>query len=88
MMQTGQFVHSYLGSPDMNMAKIASGYGVDGEVVASPQQLKDALARARKAGADGKPYLIDAQIRRGGSGWAEKPWTPTVKMASSGMKRS
>ena len=30
MMQTGQFVHDYLGQPDMNMAAIAKGFGVDG----------------------------------------------------------
>src|SRR5262245_55726448 len=47
MVQTGQFVHDYLGSPDMNMAAIAKGFGVDGEVVESPGQLREALARAR-----------------------------------------
>ena len=36
MMQTGQFVHDYLGKPDMNMAAIAKGFGVDGEVVREP----------------------------------------------------
>ncbi len=49
MVQTGQFVHDYLGKPDMNMAHIAKGFGVDGEVVSSPEQLKAALARARRA---------------------------------------
>jgi acetolactate synthase-1/2/3 large subunit len=33
MVQTGHFFHDYLGSPDMNMAWIAKGFGVDGEVV-------------------------------------------------------
>src|SRR5262249_26812392 len=39
MVQTGQFVHDYLGNPDMNMADIARGFGVAGEVVESPAQL-------------------------------------------------
>src|SRR5713101_2464819 len=31
MVQTGQFVHDYLGDPNMNMADIARGFGVSGE---------------------------------------------------------
>src|SRR5436190_1973004 len=48
MVQTGQFVHDYLGNPDMDMTAIAKGFGVDGEVVQSPIQLREALARARR----------------------------------------
>ena len=81
MVQTGQFVHDYLGNPDMNMAQMAKGFGVEGEVADSPGQLKTALARARKATQDGKPYLIDAQVRRTGVGWAENPWTPPIRIA-------
>ena len=78
MVQTGKFVHDYLGNPDMNMADIARGFGVDGEVVEAPAQLKEALARAHRATEEGKPYLIDAQVARFGVGWAEKPWTPSI----------
>ena len=63
----------------MNMALIAKGFGVDGEVANSPEELRAALGRARKATAGGKPYLIDAQVARVGVAWAEKPWTPTVR---------
>src|SRR5256714_3130392 len=59
MVQTGQFVHDYLGQPDMNMAAIAKGFGVDGEVVDNPQELREALARARTHTVEGRPYLID-----------------------------
>src|SRR4029079_12527747 len=59
MVETGHFVHDYLGKPDMNMAWIAKGFGVEGEVAHSPAELKAALARARRATMDGKPYLID-----------------------------
>ena len=68
MVQTGQFVHDYLGQPDMDMAAIAKGFGVDGEVVENPAQLREALARARKHTVEGKPYLIDAQVARKGVG--------------------
>jgi thiamine pyrophosphate-dependent acetolactate synthase large subunit-like protein len=79
MIQTGHFFHDYIGNPDMNMALIAKGFGVDGEVANSPDELRDALLRARKAAADGKPYLIDAQVARVGVAWADKPWTPSLK---------
>jgi thiamine pyrophosphate-dependent acetolactate synthase large subunit-like protein len=81
MVQRRQFVHDYLGSPDMNMAQIAKGFGVDGEVAESPEQLRAALARARKATVEGRPYLIDAQVARVGVAWADKPWIPPISIA-------
>jgi thiamine pyrophosphate-dependent acetolactate synthase large subunit-like protein len=81
MVQKRQFVHDYLGSPDMNMASIAKGFGVDAEVAQSPEQLRAALARARKATVEGKPYLIDAQVARVGVAWADKPWIPPISIA-------
>jgi thiamine pyrophosphate-dependent acetolactate synthase large subunit-like protein len=87
MMQTGQFVHDYLGQPDMNMAAIAKGFGVDGEVVESPGQLREALVRARKHTVEGKPYLIDAQVARKGVAWADKPWVPPIQVAALRQKK-
>src|SRR6266704_1046639 len=81
MVQKRQFVHDYLGSPDMNMAQIAKGFGVDGEIAESPEQLRAALARARKATVEGRPYLIDAQVARVGVAWSEKPWIPPISIA-------
>src|SRR5947199_9681511 len=60
MVQTGQFVHDYLGNPDMNMVHIAKGFGVEGEAAESPGQLKEALVRARRATQEDKPSLSDA----------------------------
>jgi len=79
MIETGRFFHDYLGNPDMNMALIAKGFGVDGEVANSPEELRAALGRARKSTSSGKPYLIDAQVARVGVAWADKPWTPSLK---------
>ena len=78
MLQTGQFYHDYLGNPDMNMALIARGFGVEAEVANNPTELRAALGRAKKAAANGKPYLIDAQVARVGVAWADKPWTPKI----------
>jgi benzoylformate decarboxylase len=83
MVQTGQFVHDYLGNPDMDMASIAKGFGVDGEVVQNPTQLREALARARKHTVEGKPYLLDVQVARKGVGWAQSPWVPPIRVAET-----
>ncbi|HEY7245023.1 MAG TPA: thiamine pyrophosphate-binding protein [Xanthobacteraceae bacterium] len=87
MVETGHFVHDYLGRPDMSMAAIAKGFGVDGEVVESPSQLREALARARKHTVEGKPYLIDAQVARKGVAWADKPWIPPIQVAALRQKK-
>lgn len=87
MVETGQYVGSYLGSPDMNMASIAAGFGVKGEVVNNPQELKAALARAKKSTVEGKPYLIDVQVARRGIGWTESPWIPPIKGTAMRTKK-
>jgi len=87
MVQTGQFVHDYLGDPDMNMADIARGFGVAGEVVESPKALREALARARARTVEGKPYLLDVQVARRGVGWTDKPWVPPIRVAGLRQKR-
>lgn len=73
-----KFVHDYLGKPDMDMASIAKGFGVDGERAKTPTELKAALARARRHTADGKPYLIDVEVARHGPGWTNDPWVPPI----------
>jgi len=87
MVQTGQFFHDYLGNPDMNMALIAKGFGVEAELAHSPEELRAALGRARKSTADGKPYLIDAQVARVGVAWADKPWTPPIRVAQERTRK-
>jgi benzoylformate decarboxylase len=79
MVQTGRFVHDYLGKPDMDMAAIARGFGVAGERVAAPAQLPAALARARKNNAEGRPYLLDVEVARTGVGWVDDPWVPSIQ---------
>ena len=78
MVETGHFVHDYLGKPDMNMAFIARGFGVEAEQAHSPAELRAALERAKRATREGKPYLIDAQTARTGVAWADAPWTPRI----------
>jgi benzoylformate decarboxylase len=87
MVETGQYQGSYLGNPDMNMASIAAGFGVKGEVVSNPLELKAALARANLSTYEGKPYLIDVQVARRGIGWTDKPWIPDIKGTAMRTKR-
>jgi len=81
LVQTGHFMHDYLGKPNMDMAAIAKGFGVDGERVEAPGQLKPALARARKATGEGRPYLLDVEVARG-AGWSDDPWIPPIRTTS------
>ena len=88
MVQTGQFFHDYLGNPDMDMALDRQGIRRRRRKSReSPAQLKAALARARKATVEGKPYLIDAQVARIGVAWAEKPWTPPIRVAGERTRK-
>jgi hypothetical protein len=84
-----KFVHDYLGKPDMDMAAIAKGFGVDGERAKTPAELKAALARARRTAADGKPYLIDVEVARHGPGWAGvDPWCRGFLARSGGSEET
>ena len=87
MVETGHFVHDYLGNPDMDMVSIAKGFGVDGEIVRSPGELRQALTRARAHTVEGKPYLLDVQVARKGVGWAAKPWVPPIQVAALRTKK-
>ncbi len=78
--QTGRDMACYLGDPDIDYAKLASALGVEGEIVAEPAQLQAALQRAKRATADGRPYLLDVHIERNGIG-ATSTWHPPYSVA-------
>jgi len=70
----------YNGNPDIDFAKAAAGFGVEGETVKEPSGLKDALARAKSATIEGRPYLLDIHIKREGLG-AVSEWHPPYSIA-------
>jgi len=80
MSQTGHLVHYFIGEPDVDMTRIAEGFGVKGEKIASPSEIEPAMRRALAATKGGKPYLIDARVARSGM-WAESPWHPPLSIA-------
>jgi thiamine pyrophosphate-dependent acetolactate synthase large subunit-like protein len=78
--KTGRDMTCYLGSPDIDYAKAAGAFGVEGEVVKEPGKLKDAIGRAQRVVADGRPYLLDVHTYRDGLG-AVSTWHPPLSVA-------
>ena len=85
--ETGKDMLSYLGDPDVDFAKLASAFGVPGEQVTRPDQIKPAMKRATQATAEGKPYLLDVLVGRTGKG-AETAWYPKLSVAAMGNHKS
>ncbi len=84
--QVGRDMTCYLGSPDVDYAKTSQAFGVEAETVKEPGQLKGAIARAQKAIADGRPYLLDIDTYRDGIG-AASTWHPPYSVADVRRKR-
>ena len=78
--KAGRDMTCYLGSPDVDYAMLAKAFSVDAEKVQDASQIKDALARAKKANMDGRPYLLDVNIQRDGIG-ASSAWHPEYSIA-------
>jgi thiamine pyrophosphate-dependent acetolactate synthase large subunit-like protein len=76
----------YLGDPDVDFVGIAESFGIKGEVVSTPDQIKPAMKRAVQATKDGRPYLIDAILAQKGSG-AGTNWHPEISIAAGRKKK-
>ena len=79
--EANQDMSCYLGSPDVDFAKVAAGFGVRGETVDKPGQVEAAIRRGLQQTRDGRPYLIDAVIGRTGLG-ADSTWFPRFSVAA------
>ena len=84
--KTGRDMTCYLGSPDIDYAKAADAFGVEGEAVKEPDKLKGALDRAKRAIAEGRPYLLDIHTYRDGVG-AASTWHPPYSVAELRSRR-
>ena len=76
----------YNGSPDVDFAKAADAFGVDGETVKDPSTLSGALSRAKAATVEGRPYLLDIHIKREGIG-AVSEWYPPYSIAGQRTRK-
>lgn len=79
--ETGRDMICYNGDPDIDFTKLAAGVGVEGEVVTDSASLRPALERAKRVNADGRPYLLDVHIERGGVG-SQSTWHPGYSIAA------
>jgi thiamine pyrophosphate-dependent acetolactate synthase large subunit-like protein len=84
--QMGRDMTCYLGSPDIDYVKAASAFGVDGEAVKEPSKMRDAIERAKRVTADGRPYLLDVHVQRDGLG-AGSTWHPQYSVADLRTKK-
>ena len=84
--RTGKDMACYNGSPDVDFAKAAGAFGVEGEQVSDPAKIKDALGRAQRANVEGRPYLLDIHVDREGVGAASE-WYPPYSIASQRTRK-
>jgi benzoylformate decarboxylase len=76
----------YNGDPDVDFAKAADAFGVEGETVTEPAALKGAFYRAKTATIEGRPYLLDVHIKREGLG-AVSEWHPPYSLADQRTRK-
>jgi thiamine pyrophosphate-dependent acetolactate synthase large subunit-like protein len=76
----GRDMTCYNGDPDVDFAKAAQSFGVDGETVKEVSGIRESLARAQRAIAEGRPYLLDIHVERDGVGSASA-WHPRYSIA-------
>jgi thiamine pyrophosphate-dependent acetolactate synthase large subunit-like protein len=86
MAQQKKDLVNYLGNPDVAFADAARAFGVKGELVKEPGELKAGIKRAVAATRDGKPYLLDVLVERTGT-LAESTWYPKVSVAEMRQKK-
>ena len=84
--QTGRDMTCYIGSPDIDYARAAQAFGVEGEVVKEPGKLNGAIERGKRAVAEGRPYLLDIHTYRDGVG-AASTWHPPYSVAQARSRR-
>jgi len=82
----GRDMTCYNGSPDVDFAKTAQAFGVDGETVKEASQIKEALGRAKSANVAGRPYLLDILVERDGVG-AATAWHPGYSIADKRTRK-
>jgi thiamine pyrophosphate-dependent acetolactate synthase large subunit-like protein len=78
--ETARDMTCYNGDPDVDYAKAAGAFGVEGETVKEPGELKGAFTRSKAAMVQGRPYLLDIHIKREGLG-AVSEWHPPYSLA-------
>ncbi len=76
----------YLGNPVVDFVGSARSFGIDGERISEPGEVKPAFERAAAITREGRPYLIDAIIAQRGPG-AGSTWHPEISIAESRTRK-
>jgi thiamine pyrophosphate-dependent acetolactate synthase large subunit-like protein len=84
--RSGKDMTCYNGSPDVDFAKAAAAYGVEGETVTDPAKIQEQLGRAKRANIEGRPYLLDIIVDRAGIGAASE-WYPPYSIAAKRTRK-
>ena len=84
--QEGKDMICYLGSPDVEFTHLAAAYGIRGERVSRPDELKPAMQRAIAETRGGRPYLLDVLVARTGLA-ADSTWYPRYSVAAARTKK-
>lgn len=82
-------VTGYLGRPDVDFAKIAAAFEVEGATCTRPEELRKALRRAKRVLAEGRPFLIDAVIMQLDRNLqrTEQTWYPKISIAAERQRK-
>ncbi len=62
MQATAQYPGARLDHPDIDYVHLAKAYGIEGERVSAPDEIRPALQRCQRAMTAGRPYLVDVRI--------------------------
>ena len=81
-----RYTGMYLGDPDIDFVKLAQSQGVSGVRVERSTDLRPALRRGIAATREGRPFLIDAIVRRTGGG-ADSTWHQAFSLAESRRRK-
>lgn len=84
--QAGKEMSCYLGDPDVDFVQVAAGFGVGGELLRSPDEIRPAIQRAIDRTREGQPYVIDALVARTGVG-ADSTWYPRYSVAAARVRK-
>lgn len=76
----------YLGDPDIDFVRLAASQGVAGLRVEHAADLRFALRRGLAATREGRPFLIDVNVRRTGDG-AASDWYQRFSLAESRTRK-
>jgi len=64
MLATAQYPGARLDHPDIDYVHMAKAYGIEGERVSAPDEIRPALLRCQQAMTTGRPYVVDVRIAR------------------------